>query len=541
MFANGTVINDKLIETPKSLQTACTVATQIVQQVANGQYGGQTISISHLAPYVRVSYKKHLKAVRKEGKEVGIDYTEEQIEKIAKSRLHEEIKAGVQTIQYQINTFSTTNGQAPFLSIFMYLREEPDYIEETALLIEEILKQRYIGMKNPVGAYVTPAFPKLLYVLDDNNVPDDSQYRYLTDLAVKCVSKRMMPDFISAKIMRENYEGQVFPCMGCRSFLSPWKNEKGEYQWYGRFNQGVVTLNLTDVGLSANKNMDSFWKILDERLDLCYEALMLRHESLKGTPSDISPIHWQYGAIARLKPGEKIDSLLDSCYSTLSLGYIGLYECVVALIGQSHTSEEGDALALEIMQKLRDACDKWKKDTGLGFALYGTPAESTTYTLARALKKRFGVVPGVTDKDYITNSYHVNVREHIDAFSKLGFEAKFQKISSGGAISYVEVTNMTNNFDAMKELINYMYETIQYAEINTKSDYCQECGFSGEILLDENNEWYCPNCGNRNHKTLNVCRRTCGYLGDNFWNKGRTQEIKERFVHLDNRVYQENN
>ena len=541
MFANGTVINDKLIETPKSLQTACTVATQIVQQVANGQYGGQTISISHLAPYVRVSYKKHLKAVRKEGKEVGIDYTEEQIEKIAKSRLHEEIKAGVQTIQYQINTFSTTNGQAPFLSIFMYLREEPDYIEETALLIEEILKQRYIGMKNPVGAYVTPAFPKLLYVLDDNNVPDDSQYRYLTDLAVKCVSKRMMPDFISAKIMRENYEGQVFPCMGCRSFLSPWKNEKGEYQWYGRFNQGVVTLNLTDVGLSANKNMDSFWKILDERLDLCYEALMLRHESLKGTPSDISPIHWQYGAIARLKPGEKIDSLLDTCYSTLSLGYIGLYECVVALIGQSHTSEEGDALALEIMQKLRNACDKWKKDTGLGFALYGTPAESTTYTLARALKKRFGVVPGVTDKDYITNSYHVNVREQIDAFSKLGFEAKFQKISSGGAISYVEVTNMTNNFDAMKELINYMYETIQYAEINTKSDYCQECGFSGEILLDENNEWYCPNCGNRNHKTLNVCRRTCGYLGDNFWNKGRTQEIKERFVHLDNRVYQENN
>lgn len=541
MFANGTVINDKLIETPKSLQTACTVATQIVQQVANGQYGGQTISISHLAPYVRVSYKKHLKAVRKEGKEVGIDYTEEQIEKIAKSRLHEEIKAGVQTIQYQINTFSTTNGQAPFLSIFMYLREEPDYIEETALLIEEILKQRYIGMKNPVGAYVTPAFPKLLYVLDDNNVPDDSQYRYLTDLAVKCVSKRMMPDFISAKIMRENYEGQVFPCMGCRSFLSPWKNEKGEYQWYGRFNQGVVTLNLTDVGLSANKNMDSFWKILDERLDLCYEALMLRHESLKGTPSDISPIHWQYGAIARLKPGEKIDSLLDTCYSTLSLGYIGLYECVVALIGQSHTTEEGDALALEIMQKLRNACDKWKKDTGLGFALYGTPAESTTYTLARALKKRFGVVPGVTDKDYITNSYHVNVREHIDAFSKLGFEAKFQKISSGGAISYVEVTNMTNNFDAMKELINYMYETIQYAEINTKSDYCQECGFSGEILLDENNEWYCPNCGNRNHKTLNVCRRTCGYLGDNFWNKGRTQEIKERFVHLDNRVYQENN
>ena len=535
MLQNGTIMNGVMIEKPHRFITACTIATQIILAVTSSTYGGATVSLAHLAPFVRSSYEKYYKKYKENG------LSKEQCEKFAKEDTKKEVADGVQTFNYQVNSMTNTNGQAPFLSIFMYLREEPDYIEETALLIEEILKQRYIGMKNPVGAYVTPAFPKLLYVLDDNNVPDDSQYRYLTDLAVKCVSKRMMPDFISAKIMRENYEGQVFPCMGCRSFLSPWKNEKGEYQWYGRFNQGVVTLNLTDVGLSANKNMDSFWKILDERLDLCYEALMLRHESLKGTPSDISPIHWQYGAIARLKPGEKIDSLLDTCYSTLSLGYIGLYECVVALIGQSHTTEEGDALALEIMQKLRNTCDKWKKDTGLGFALYGTPAESTTYTLARALKKRFGIVPGVTDKDYITNSYHVNVREHIDAFSKLGFEAKFQKISSGGAISYVEVTNMTNNFDAMKELINYMYETIQYAEINTKSDYCQECGFSGEILLDENNEWYCPNCGNRNHKTLNVCRRTCGYLGDNFWNKGRTQEIKERFVHLDNRVYQENN
>ena len=539
MFAQGTVINDKLIETPKSLQTACTVATQIVQQVANGQYGGQTISLAHLSPYVRISYEKHKKNVINEGKMIGIDYSDEQIEKIAKSRLKDEIKAGIQTIQYQINTFSTTNGQAPFLSVFMYLKEEPEYIEETAMLIEETLRQRYVGMKNPVGAYVTPAFPKLLYVLDDNNVPQDSKYRYLTDLAVKCVAKRMMPDFISAKIMRENYEGQVFPCMGCRSFLSPWKDENGEYKWYGRFNQGVVTLNLADAGLSADHNLDNFWKILDERLELCKEALLLRYESVKGTIADVSPIHWRYGALAGLKFGEKIDKLLENGYSTISLGYIGLYECVVALIGQTHTSKEGNELATKIMERLREACDSWKEETGLGFGLYGTPAESTTYTFARALKKRFGIVPGVTDKDYLTNSYHVNVREHIDAFSKLEVEAKFQKLSSGGAISYVEVTNMSQNLDALSALIDYMYETIQYAEINTKSDYCQECGFDGEILLDENREWYCPNCGNRNHKTLNVCRRTCGYLGDNFWNQGRTQEIAERFVHLDNHLYGE--
>ena len=539
MFAKGTVINDKLIETPKSLQTACTVATQIVQQVANGQYGGQTISLAHLSPYVRLSYEKHQRNVRNEGRLIGIDYSEEQIIKIAKSRLQDEIKAGIQTIQYQINTFSTTNGQAPFLSVFMYLREEPEYIEETAMLIEETLKQRFIGMKNPVGAYVTPAFPKLLYVLDDNNVPQDSKYRYLTDLAVKCVSKRMMPDFISAKIMRENYEGQVFPCMGCRSFLSPWKDENGEYKWYGRFNQGVVTLNLADAGLSANHKLDNFWKILDERLELCKEALMLRHESLKGTLADVSPIHWRYGALARLESGKPIDKLLENGYSTISLGYIGLYECVVALIGQTHTSKEGNELATKIMERLRSACDSWKEETGLGFGLYGTPAESTTYTFARALKKRFGIVEGITDKDYLTNSYHVNVKEHIDAFDKLQVEAKFQKVSSGGAISYVEVTNMSENLDALSALIDYMYNTIQYAEINTKSDYCQECGFDGEILLDENREWYCPNCGNRNHKTLNVCRRTCGYLGDNFWNQGRTQEIAERFVHLDNHLYGE--
>ena len=548
MLQNGTVISETMIEKPHSFFTACNVTTQIVAQVASNQYGGQSFSLAHLAPFVDISRQKLRKNVIEERKECGEALDETIINRVVERRLREEVKSGIQTIQYQLITLMTCNGQAPFVTMFMYLDEVPEgrTRDDLAMIIEEVLIQRMQGVKNEKGVWITPAFPKLIYVLDEDNITEDSKYWYLTELAAKCTAKRMVPDYISEKKMLElkvdaNGEGHCYPCMGCRSFLSPWKNEKGEYQWYGRFNQGVVTLNLTDVGLSANKNMDSFWKILDERLDLCYEALMLRHESLKGTPSDISPIHWQYGAIARLKPGEKIDSLLDTCYSTLSLGYIGLYECVVALIGQSHTTEEGDALALEIMQKLRNTCDKWKKDTGLGFALYGTPAESTTYTLARALKKRFGIVPGVTDKDYITNSYHVNVREHIDAFSKLGFEAKFQKISSGGAISYVEVTNMTNNFDAMKELINYMYETIQYAEINTKSDYCQECGFSGEILLDENNEWYCPNCGNRNHKTLNVCRRTCGYLGDNFWNKGRTQEIKERFVHLDNRVYQENN
>ena len=543
MLQNGTVISETMIEKPHSFSTACNIATQAIAQIASSQYGGQSISLAHLAPFVQVSREKFIGQVRDEFEKTGIDASEEKIKEVAELRVKDEIKRGVQMIQYQVITLMTTNGQAPFVTVFMYIDEVPEgqTREDLVAIIEEMLHQRIRGVKNEKGVWITPAFPKLIYVLEEDNIHEDSKYYYLTKLAAECSAKRLVPDYISEKVMKELKDGNCYPCMGCRSFLSPWKNEKGEYQWYGRFNQGVVTLNLTDVGLSANKNMDSFWKILDERLDLCYEALMLRHESLKGTPSDISPIHWQYGAIARLKPGEKIDSLLDTCYSTLSLGYIGLYECVVALIGQSHTTEEGDALALEIMQKLRNTCDKWKKDTGLGFALYGTPAESTTYTLARALKKRFGVVPGVTDKDYITNSYHVNVREHIDAFSKLGFEAKFQKISSGGAISYVEVTNMTNNFDAMKELINYMYETIQYAEINTKSDYCQECGFSGEILLDENNEWYCPNCGNRNHKTLNVCRRTCGYLGDNFWNKGRTQEIKERFVHLDNRVYQENN
>ena len=538
IFEYGTVINKKLIETPKSLQTACTVATQIVQQVANGQYGGQTISISHLAPYVRVSFEKHKQNVKEEGILIERSYSDDEIEKIAKRRLDEEIVAGIQTIQYQINTFSTTNGQAPFLSVFLYLKEAPEYIEETALLIEAMLNQRYLGMKNEVGVYITPAFPKLLYVLDDNNVPANSEYRYLTDLAVKCVAKRMMPDFISAKMMRENYSGEVFPCMGCRSFLSPWKDEDGKYKWYGRFNQGVVTLNLADVGLSAEKNEERFWKILEERLNLCFEALMLRHETLKGTLSDVSPIHWQHGALARLKSGESIDKLLVGGYASISLGYIGLYECVLAMFEKSHTSAEGEAFALKVMDKLAAACKKWKEETNIGFALYGTPAESTTYKFAKALQRKFGVVEGITDRDYLTNSYHVNVEEKIDAFSKLGFEAKFQKISSGGAISYVEVTNLTNNEEAMAKLVDYMYETIQYAEINTKSDYCQVCGFDGEILLDEKYEWYCPNCGNKDHRKLNVCRRTCGYLGDNFWNKGRTQEIGERYVHLDNRTYE---
>lgn len=539
MFLNGTVINNKLIETPKSFHTACTIATQIVQQVANGQYGGQTISLSHLSPYVRVSYQKHLMRVKEEGKQIGIEYTDEQIKTLANKRLKQEIKDGVQTIQFQINTFSTSNGQAPFLSIFMYLDEEPQYVKETAMLIEEVLNQRYLGMKNEVGVYVTPAFPKLLYVLDENNVPKDSKYRYLTDLAVKCVAKRMMPDFISAKIMKKNYDGEVFPCMGCRSFLSPFKDENGKYKWYGRFNQGVVTISLADVALSSDKDIDKFWDILDERLKLSYEALMLRHESLLGTLSDVTPIHWQYGALTRLKKGENINKYLKNGYSTISLGYIGLYECVLAMLGQSHTTKDGEKFAIKIMNKLRETTDKWKKETGIAFSLYGSPSESTTYKFAKCLQKKFGIIKGITDKDYLTNSYHVNVKEHIDAFNKLGFEAQFQNISSGGSISYVEVSNMTANLEALSQVIDYMYDTIQYAEINTKSDYCQKCGFDGEILLDKDYEWYCPNCGNREHSTMNVCRRTCGYLGDNFWNKGRTQDIGDRYVHLDNHIYNE--
>ena len=539
MLQNGTVINTKMIEKPKSFQTACTVATQIVQQVANSQYGGQTITLSHLAPFVRISREKWVKRVIQDFEETGVTYDMEHVNYIADKRLREEIKAGIQTIQFQVNTFNTSNGQSPFLTVFMYISENPEYEKETAILIEEVLNQRYEGMKNEVGVPVTPSFPKLIFVLDENNVSKDSEYYYLKKLACKCVAKRMMPDFISAKIMKQNYDGEVFPCMGCRSFLSNWKDENGKYKWYGRFNQGVVTLNLVDVGLSADKDMDKFWDILDERLRLCYQALMLRHERLEGTSTTISPIHWQYGAIARLSKDDKIDDLLHNGYSTISLGYAGLYECVLAMLGVSHTTEEGEKFALAVMNKLKATCDKWKKDTGIGFGLYGTPLESTTYKFARKLRDRFGVIEGITDKDYITNSYHVNVREEIDAFRKLGFEAQFQKISSGGAVSYVEVTNLNNNLDAIEQIVDYMYDTIQYAEINTKSDYCQVCGFDGEILLDENLEWYCPNCGNRDHKKMNVCRRTCGYLGDNFWNRGRTQDINDRYIHLDNHIMKE--
>lgn len=536
MFEKGTVINGKLIERPKSLQTAATLATQIVQQIASGQYGGQTISIAHLSPFVRVSLERHRREAAEDLKEMNP--SAEDIERVAQNRLAREVKAAIQTIQYQINTFNTGNGQSPFLSIFMYLNEEPEYIEETAMLIREMLRQRTEGMKNAKGAYISPAFPKLLYVLDENNVPAGSRYRYLTDEACVCVAKRMMPDFISAKKMKENYQGQVFGPMGCRSFLSPYVNKKGEFQFYGRFNQGVVTLNLVDVALSSDRDIDRFWKVLDQRLDLCYRALMVRHEALLGTVSDVSPIHWQHGGLARLKPGEKIDEMLNSRYSTLSLGYIGLSEAVTALTGKPHTEADTREVGLSIMRRLRRACDEWKERTGLGFALYGTPAESTTYKFAKALQKRFGIVPGITDHLYITNSYHVNVRQPIGPFEKLAFESQFQDISSGGAISYIEVANITSNIDAIRTLVDFMYDTIQYAEINTKSDYCQKCGFDGEIILDENLDWKCPNCGNRDRQFLNVTRRTCGYLGDNFWNRGRTQEIAERFVHLDNRLYQ---
>ena len=528
MLQNGTVINRKMIEKPKSLQTACTVATQAVQQIANGQYGGQTISLAHLAPFVRISFHKYLEKYKNRG------CSPEDANTYAMEDLHEEIKAGIQTIQYQINTFSTSNGQAPFLSIFMYISEEPGYEKETAMLIEEMLRQRIQGMKNEAGAYITPAFPKLLYVTDKNNIYPGSEYFYLTELAAECVSKRMMPDFISAKIMRQNYDGEVFPCMGCRSFLAPWKDENGNYKWYGRFNQGVVTLNLVDVGLSADKDIDTFWNILDERLNLCYQALMLRHERLEDTPLSTSPIHWKYGGLSRLD-GDNFNELLHNGYSSISLGYAGLYECVMSLIGQSHTTPEGEKLAVKIMQHLRDACDKWKKETGIGFSLYGTPLESTTYKLAKCLKKRFGIIPGVTDHDYVTNSYHVNVREHISAEDKLKFESQFQSISSGGAVSYIETCNLANNIPAVIELMQFMYENIQYAEMNGKFDYCQECGFEGEMKLDDNNEWYCPCCGNRNHEKLNIARRTCGYIGDNFWNKGRTAEIKDRYLHVDNK------
>lgn len=538
MLQNGTVINGKKIEPPKSFQTCCTIATQIVQQIANGQYGGQTISLTHLAPFVRVSYKKIKANKIAEWNANEFIYTESMLESAVMKELKKEIKAGVQTIQYQINTFSTSNGQAPFLSIFMYINEDEEYKKETAMIIEEMLRQRIQGIKNEQGVYVTPSFPKLLYVLDENNTYEDSEYFYLTKLAAECVTKRMVPDFISAKIMRQNYDGEVFPCMGCRSFLSPWKDpETGKYKWYGRFNQGVVTINLVDVGLSANKNKELFWSILDERLELCKQALMLRHENLKGTSTRVSPIHFRYGGLARLKKDETIDSLLVNGYSTISLGYAGLYECVMSMLGKSHTTEEGEKFALDIMNFMKNKCELWKKETTIAFGLYGTPLESTTYKFAKCLKQRFGVIPEVTDHDYITNSYHVNVREEIDPFEKLKFESKFQSISSGGAISYVEMENMVGNEEAVIQVMQYIYENIQYAELNGKFDYCHVCGHT-EMKIDENNEWYCPNCGNRDKEKMNVARRTCGYIGDNFFNYGRTAEIKDRVTHLSNHILQ---
>ena len=538
MLQNGTVITGTLIEKPHSFATACNIATQIVAQVASNQYGGQSISLAHLAPFVQVSREKIRKNVAAEMAEAGVDIPVETINEIAEKRLRSEIKSGVQTIQYQVVTLLTTNGQAPFVTVFMYLGEAKNEQErkDLALIIEEVLLQRYEGVKNELVVWVTPAFPKLIYVLQEENIHPDSPYYYLTKLAAKCSAKRMVPDYISEKKMKEYKEGNCFPVMGCRSNLSPWKNEKGEYQFYGRFNQGVVTLNLVDVALSSGKDMDKFWKIFDERLDLCYRALMCRHERLKGTLSDAAPILWQYGACARLKKGEPIDKLLYGGYSTISLGYAGLYECVKYMTGKSHTDPEATPFAIKVMEYMNAACERWKKDTNIAFSIYGTPLESTTYKFAKCLQKRFGVIPGITDKGYITNSYHVHVTEEINAFDKLAFEAKFQHLSSGGAISYVEVPNMQYNLDAVLEVMSFIYDNIMYAELNTKSDYCQECGFDGEIVIKEDEDgklvWTCPQCGNQNQDKMNVARRTCGYIGTQFWNQGRTQEIKDRVLHL---------
>ena len=529
MLDKGTVINGKMIESPKSFQTACTITTQIIASVASSQYGGQSVNIAHLGKYLRRTREKY-KAQCDE--KFGDRLDEAAKKEIVDMRVQESLKAGVQTIQYQINTLMTTNGQSPFVTLFMYLDENDEYIDENALIIEEILKQRYQGIKNEKGVYVTPAFPKLIYVLDENNCLKGGKYDYLTKLAVKCSSKRLYPDYISAKKMRENYEGNVFSPMGCRSFLSPWKDEEGNYKFEGRFNQGVVSINLPQCGILAKGDENKFWEILEERLQLCYEALMCRHEALMGTTSDVSPVHWQYGAIARLQPGEKIDKYLTTCYSTLSLGYIGLYEVTKLVKGVSHTDKEGTEFALKVMKSLREHCDKWKKETGLGFALYGTPAESLCYRFARIDKEKFGDITDITDKGYYTNSYHVDVRENIDAFSKFTFESQFQKISSGGAISYVEIPNMRHNLTALEDVVKYIYDNIQYAEFNTKSDYCHVCGFDGEIIINDDNEWECPVCHNKDQRKMNVTRRTCGYLGENFWNVGKTKEIKARVLHL---------
>lgn len=529
MLDNGTVMNGKLIESPKSFQVACTVMTQIISSVASSQYGGQSVDIRHLGKYLRKSYNKYK---NKLVEEFGDKIDDAILEQMAQDRLQDELRSGVQTIQYQINTLMTTNGQSPFVTLFLNLDPNDEYIEENAIIVEEILRQRLEGIKNEKGVYVTPAFPKLIYVLDEHNCLKGGKYDYITKLAVKCSAKRLYPDYISAKKMRENYEGNVFSCMGCRSFLSPWKDENGNYKWEGRFNQGVVSLNLPQIGILAKGNEEKFWSMLDERLDLCYEALMCRHNALLGVTSDVSPVHWQYGAIARLKKGEKIDPLLKDGYSTISLGYIGLYEVTKLMTGKSHTEPEGEEFALRVMNRLRKACDTWKEETGLGFGLYGTPAESLCYRFARIDQERFGTIEDVTDKGYYTNSYHVDVREKIDAFSKFRFESQFQTISSGGAISYVEIPNMRHNIEALEEIVRFIYDNIQYAEFNTKSDYCHVCDYDGEIMINDDNEWECPQCGNKDHSKMNVTRRTCGYLGENFWNVGKTKEIKARVLHL---------
>ena len=542
MLQNGTVISETLIEKPHSFSTACNIATQIIAQVASNQYGGQSISLAHLAPFVQTSREKIRRELLEEVADLGCDPGEEKLSQIVEERLRKEITRGVQTIQYQVVTLLTTNGQAPFVTVFMYLNEAKSEREKAdlAMIIEETLRQRTQGVKNESGVWVTPAFPKLIYVLEEDNVTPGGKYYYLTELAAKCTAKRMVPDYISEKVMLElkkdkNGEGHCYTCMGCRSFLTPYVDENGKPKYYGRFNQGVVTINLVDVALSSGGDMGKFWKIFDQRLDLCYRALMCRHERLKGTLSDVAPILWQYGALARLKKGEPIDKLLYGGYSTISLGYAGLYECVKYMTGKSHTDKEATPFALEVMQHMNDACAEWKAKENIDFSIYGTPLESTTYKFAKCLQKRFGVIEGITDRNYITNSYHVHVTEKIDAFTKLKFESQFQHLSPGGAISYIEVPNMQNNIPAVLNVIRYIYENIMYAELNTKSDYCQVCGYDGEISIVEDDGklvWECPNCGNRNQDKMNVARRTCGYIGTQFWNQGRTQEIKERVLHL---------
>ncbi len=542
MLQNGTVISDTLIEKPHSFSTACNIATQIIAQVASNQYGGQSISLAHLAPFVQISREKIRRETLAEIEELGVEVSEEKINNIVEKRLRKEVNRGVQTIQYQVVTLLTTNGQAPFVTVFMYLNEAKNEQEkhDLAMIIEETLKQRYQGVKNEAGVWITPAFPKLIYVLEEDNITEDSKYWYLTELAAKCTAKRMVPDYISEKVMLQNKidkngEGHCYTCMGCRSFLTPYVDENGKPKYYGRFNQGVVTVNLIDIGLSANRDINKFWKIFDERMELCHRALQCRHERLEGTLSDAAPILWQYGALARLKKGEKIDKLLHGGYSTLSLGYAGLWECVYSLNGKKLTEPEGKKLGLEIMQKLNDYCKKWKEAENIDYSLYGTPLESTTYKFSKCLQKRFGIIKGVTDKNYITNSYHVHVTEKINAFDKLKLESEFQALSPGGAISYVEVPNMQQNIPAVLQVIKFIYDNIMYAELNTKSDYCQVCGYDGEINIVEDDGklvWECPNCHNRDQDKMNVARRTCGYIGTQFWNQGRTQEIKERVLHL---------